>query len=69
MTGAYHSGGDGMGMEEMIMTMYFYQSKKVNFLFDFYSVDSSTGYFGACMLAFFFGFITESLSIIQDRLD
>ena len=69
MTGAYHSGGDGMGMDETIMTLYFYQSKKVNFLFDFYSVDSSTGYFGACMLAFFFGFITESLSIIQDRLD
>ena len=53
----------------MVMTMYFYQSEKVKFLFDSYNVDSDTGYFGVCMVAFFFGFVTETLSIVQDRLD
>ena len=53
----------------MIMTMYFYQSEKVHFLFERYSVDNSAGYFGVCMVAFFFGFITETLSIVQDQID
>ena len=53
----------------MVMTMYFYQSEKVKFLFDSYNVSSDTGYFGVCMVAFFFGFVTETLSIVQDRLD
>ena len=34
-----------------------------------YVVNSDTGYFGVCMVAFFFGFVTETLSIVQDRLD
>ena len=53
----------------MVMTMYFYQSEKVKFLFDSYNVSSDTGYFGVCMVAFFFGFVCETLSIVQDRLD
>ena len=60
---------DGMGMDMVTMTMYFYQSVKVNFLFDGYSTESSVGYFGACMVSIFFGFITETLSIMQDKLD
>ena len=57
------------GMDPMVMTMYFYQSEHVKFLLDSYVVDSDTGYFGVCMVAFFFGFVTETLSIVQDRLD
>lgn len=57
------------GMDKMMMTMYFYQSEKVKFLFKEFDVDSNAGYFGACITAFFFGFVTETLSIMQDRLD
>ena len=59
-----------MGMDDpMTMTMYFYQSEKVKFLFDGFETSSSVGYFGACMLAVFFGFMTELLSIFQDKLE
>ena len=54
--------GVGGGME--MITMYFYQSERVNFLFDGYSTDSVLGYFGACMLSVCFGFLTETLSIV-----
>ena len=58
-----------VGMDMETMTMYFYQSCKVKFLFANYSVDTDTGYFGACMVSFFFGFVCETLAIILDRLD
>ena len=60
---------DDMDMPMMGMTMYFYQSVKVHFLFDSYDVTSGTGYFSVLLVAFIFGFLTETLSIVQDRLD
>ena len=82
MDHANHSMGMDVGMdmnmgmdmdkgmvETMTMTMYFYQSEKVKFLFDGFETSSSVGYFGACMLAVFFGFMTELLSIFQDKLE
>ena len=75
MAHAHHSmdndmgGMDMPGMDMPAMTMYFYWSKKVNFLFESYEVTTNAAFFGACMIAFFFGFITETLSIVQDRLD
>ncbi len=69
MAHSHHSHGVGMDMEMETMTMYFYQSEKVRFLFESYDVDTSTGYFGVCMVAFIFGFVTETLSILQDRMD
>jgi len=66
MAHANHSAGamDGMDMEMETMTMYFYQSEKVKFLFESYDVDSSTGYFGVIMVAFILGFVCETLSIV-----
>ena len=57
---------DGMSMS---MTMYFYQSLKVKFLFDGYETESGASYFGVCVISLFFGFVTETLSIMQDKLD
>jgi len=62
-------GMSGGGMDDMIMTMYFYQSQHVKFLFKDFEVSSNTGYFGVCMISFLIGFVTETLSIMQDRLD
>ena len=56
-------------MDMMTMTMYFYQSEKVHFLFKSYDVHTDTGYFGVCVVAFFIGFVTELLSVLQDRID
>ena len=53
----------------MLMTMYFYQSTKVHFLFDSYDVTSGSGYFSVLLVSFIFGFLTETLSIVQDRFD
>ena len=53
----------------MTMTMYFYQSTKVHFLFESYDVTSASGYFSVLLVAFIFGFLTETLSIVQDRFD
>lgn len=66
MAHAHHTAGgmDHMGMEMEAMTMYFYQSEKVKFLFESYDVDSSTGYFGVIMVAFILGFVCETLSIV-----
>lgn len=66
MAHAHHTAGsmDGMGMEMETMTMYFYQSEKVKFLFESYDVDSGTGYFGVIMVAFILGFVCETLSIV-----
>ena len=58
-----------MGGMSMIMTMYFYQSTKVHFLFESYNVTSSSGYFSVLLVSFIFGFLTETLSIVQDRFD
>ena len=55
--------------EPVSMNMYLYQSHKVNYLFSSYVVDSRPGYFGVCMVALAIGFVTEALSIYQDRLD
>ena len=51
------------------MTMFFYQSESVHFLFKSYDVTTGTGYFSVLLVAFIFGFMTETLSIVQDRLD
>mgnify|MGYP000048853415 CR=1 FL=1 len=56
-------------MMMMLMTMYFYQSNKVHFLFDSYNVNTDTGYFSVLLVSFIFGFMTETLSIVQDRFD
>ena len=53
----------------MLMTMYFYQSTKVHFLFESYDVQSTSGYFSVLLVSFILGFMTETLSIVQDRLD
>ena len=53
----------------MLMTMYFYQSTKVHFLFESYDVQTASGYFSVLLVSFIFGFMTETLSIVQDRLD
>ena len=58
-----------MPMPMEIMTMYLYQSTKVHFLFESYDVTSATGYFSVLLVAFIFGFLTETLSIVQDRFD
>ena len=62
-------GMDGMDMEMMTMTMYFYQSTGVKFLFKEYDVDSTSGYFSVILVAFVIGFATETLAIMQDKLD
>lgn len=51
------------------MTMYFYQSTSVKFLFEKFDVTSDSGYFGVILCAFILGFITETLSIAQNKLD
>ena len=51
------------------MTMFFYQSESVHFLFKSYNVTTGKGYFSVLLVAFIFGFMTETLSIVQDRLD
>ena len=61
-------GGEENGMM-MLMTMYFYQSTKVHFLFESYDVTSGSGYFSVLLVSFIFGFLTETLSIVQDRFD
>ena len=53
----------------MTMTMYFYQSTSVKFLFEKLDVTSGSGYFAVIACAFIIGFITETLSIAQDKLD
>ena len=53
----------------MMMTMYFYQGTQVHFLFDSYNVTSNSGYFSVLLVSFIFGFLTETLSIVQDRFD
>ena len=63
------SGDMNDDMMEMGMTMFFYQSVKVHFLFESYDVTSGTGYFSVLLVAFIFGFLCETLSIVQDRLD
>lgn len=53
-----------MDMDNMtMMTMYFYQSEKVKFLFDRFDVTDTSGYFGVILCAFILGFLTETLSI------
>ena len=61
--------GEPKDMMDMLMTMYFYQSTKVHFLFDSYDVQSASGYFSVLLVSFIFGFMTETLSIVQDRFD
>ena len=51
------------------MTMYLYQSTKVHFLFKEFDVTSGSGYFGALACSFILGFITEALSVAEDKLD
>ena len=63
------AGMDGMDMDMKMMTMYFYQSMSVRFLFKDYDVDSTSGYFGVLLVAFVIGFMTETCSIVQDKLD
>ena len=60
--------GEENGMN-MIMTMYFYYGTKVHFLFESYNVTSGSGYFSVLLVSFIFGFMTETLSIVQDRFD
>ena len=62
-------GMDGMDMDMMTMTMYFYQSTSVRFLFKEYDVTSSSGYFSVILVSFIIGFVTETLAIVQDKLD
>merc|ERR1712216_206314 len=69
-----HNGMDGMddsgmGMDMMTMTMYLYQGTKVHFLFQSYDVQSNTGYFSVLLVSFIFGFLCETLSVVQDRFD
>ena len=52
-----------MPMEMDIMTMYFYQTTKVKFLFERFDVTSDSGYAGVIIVSFIIGFITETLSI------
>ena len=56
-------------MEMMTMTMYFYQSTSVKFIFDSFDVTDDSGYFAVLLSAFILGFLTESLSVAQDKLD
>ena len=73
MSGHAHLGMDDMDdmdMDmDMTMTMYFYSSHKVKFLFESFDVKDSTGYFGVCLVSFIIGFTTETLSIVQDKMD
>ena len=55
---------DMSGMDMPGMTMYFYQTESVHFLFESYNVSSGTGYFSVLLVAFIFGFLTETLSIV-----
>ena len=70
---AGHAGGmagmDDMDMDAMTMTMYFYQSTSVKFLFKEYDVSSTSGYFSVILVSFVIGFVTETLAIVQDKLD
>jgi len=56
-------------MEMMIMTMYFYQSTSVVLLFKNFDETSGSGYFGALACSFILGFLTEALSVAEDKLD
>ena len=75
MAHSHHAGGDsmmgmdGMDMDMMTMTMYFYQSTGVRFLFKEYDVSSASGYFSVILVSFIIGFVTETLAIVQDKLD
>ena len=61
---------DGMdNMDMMTMTMYFYQSSSVRFLFKEYDVSSTSGYFSVILVSLVIGFATETLAIMQDKLD
>lgn len=69
---AGHAGDSMMGMDNMdmmTMTMYFYQSNSVKFLFKEYDVSSTSGYFSVILVSFVIGFATETLAIVQDKLD
>ena len=52
-----------------MMTMYLYQSEKVRMLFEAFDVQSNSGYFSVLLVAFIIGFTTETLSVVQDKLD
>ena len=70
---AGHAGGmagmDDMDMDAMTMTMYFYQSTSVKFLFKEYDVSSTSGYFSVILVCLVIGFATETLAIMQDKFD
>ena len=57
------------GMGSMYMTMYFYQTRQVKFLFSAFDVNSTSGYFSVILVAFIIGFTAETLSVVQSRLD
>ena len=75
MAHSHHTGNsmmdmDGMdNMDMMTMTMYFYQSSSVRFLFKEYDVSSTSGYFSVILVSLVIGFATETLAIMQDKLD
>ena len=75
MAHSHHSGNsmmdmDGMdNMDMMTMTMYFYQSSSVRFLFKEYDVSSTSGYFSVILVCLVIGFATETLAIMQDKFD
>ena len=75
MAHSHHAGNgmmdmDGMdNMDMMTMTMYFYQSSSVRFLFKEYDVSSTSGYFSVILVCLVIGFATETLAIMQDKFD
>ena len=75
MAHSHHTGNgmmdmDGMdNMDMMTMTMYFYQSSSVRFLFKEYDVSSTSGYFSVILVCLVIGFATETLAIMQDKFD